>query len=130
MTTDDAELSAVVACRPAGGRRIAAPTSDDLDELLPDPQRCEAVRRTFARLGFGTTAPVAGSFSITAPRHHFAAVFSSVDPVRFSDQWLATATDAERELPLEDLTLVLGDLVGDVQAVFFTGPPAFGPGNP
>jgi hypothetical protein len=130
VTEGEAALSAVVVCRPVGGRAVAAPTSADLDELLPDTARCDAVRRAFAALGFGTTAPVAGSFSISAPRRHFVAVFAGVDPGRFSDHWLATASDDERQLPLEDVAAVLGDLAGDVQAAFFTGPPDFGPGNP
>lgn len=104
---DDTVLSAVVA-----GRRL------------------EAVQRHFAGLGFQTTPPMAGSFSITAPRRRFVEVFDAVDPDRFGDTWLSTRPAADLELPLDRLGDVLGDHADAVDAIFFTPTPDFGPDNP
>ena len=125
----DAPLSATVLCRRPGAPP-GPPTAASLAEVVPDPAPVEALRRRFAEAGFATTEPVAGTFSITAPRQRWTTAFAAVDPDRFDDDRLARGTDADRELGPDAVAAAVGPVEGLDVVVAFSAPPDFGPGAP
>lgn len=123
-------LSASVTLAPMIRQGAPPPTSADVSSRLPDTTQVEAIRRAFEELGFGVGDAYAATFSITAERSVFEQVFSSWPKQRFSQEWLATASEDDLELPVGDVRDRLGDLVDSVAAIYFTARPDFGPGNP
>jgi len=109
---EDTTLSALVVLRPGPHRTLGdrGPiTVETIQEYLPSEEAVAATQRAFEDLGFEVSPAVGPSFSITAPRSRFMAVFDTTDTL---------------ELPLDRLP---ADAREHVQAVTFTPPPDFGP---
>jgi hypothetical protein len=104
-------------------------TSANIAGAFPDDEQVDAVRAVFALLGFDVADAFAGSFAIVGSAQLFDTVFPSA-AAQYGMRSCAQLHEFEAELPLSDLVDALGNRSGSVQAVVFTAPPAFGPGNP
>ena len=104
-------------------------TSANIAGAFPDDEQMDAVREVFARLGFDVADAFAGSFAIVGSAQLFDTVFPSA-AAQYGVRSCAQLHDFEVELPLSDLVDALGNRWDSVEAVVFTAPPAFGPGNP
>lgn len=128
---DDRVLSASVAMQPVVDMNAGIPaTSTEVAYRLPTPAAVERIQTAFREIGFEVGAEYAGTFSITGARSLFERVFSSWPTDRFSEAALAEASETELELPTSDVADALGDDAEEVQAVFFTAVPEFGPFDP
>jgi hypothetical protein len=104
------ELSAQVVLRTPAGVDLVA---EQIDRWRPSADDVERVVKYFRDAGF-TAGPMVGiSLSITAPEATFQGVFGVKRP--------------PREFPLGKLP---ADVRSLLQAVVFSEPPDFGPGNP
>ncbi len=113
------------------GTAAEAPISASV--VLNDPGDGGALARAcagLASLGFDTSLPYAGSFSITGTPTLFAQAFPSLEADRFDPGFLSSAPGGELELPVADLASPLPEVAPEIAAVFFTEVPDFGPGNP
>lgn len=81
------------------------------------------LRVRFSNLGFDTTEPIAGSFSITAPRHRFEKVFDTLDPSWFDGPG---GQGGELVIDPDSVAAAVGHRC-DHCSVFFTAAPDFGP---
>jgi hypothetical protein len=123
-------LSAQVVLKAASGKSPAgqAITSENIREYLPSQESVRIARSALTEAGFEVGNVVANSFSITAPAATFEKVFGARirrDPQR------GAVTEAGQagalELPLKKLER---EVAGVIEAVTFSPPPDFGPGNP
>jgi hypothetical protein len=128
----DPTISALVVLRPASGRTLdgqEAITAESVAEFEPDAAASAQTEAYFRKRGFEVDQPVGISFSITGPRSLFESTFGEQIVTEQSGGVLSSARPASGglELPVEHLPAAV---VRAVQAVTFTPPPAFGPGNP
>jgi hypothetical protein len=122
-------LSAQVVLKAASGKSPAgqAITSENIREYLPSQESIRIARSALTEAGFEVGNVVANSFSITAPTATFEKVFGARirrDPQRGVTE---AGQGGTLELPLKKLGR---DVAGVIEAVTFSPPPDFGPGNP
>jgi hypothetical protein len=118
--------------RPAGGRDIdgrEAITASSVAAFQPDAAAVAEAQAFFRARGFDLEQPVGISFSITGPRSLFESTFGERLDTEQEGGVVQSARPSRGglELPLERLPATVARAV---QAVTFTPPPAFGPGNP
>ena len=104
-------------------------TSANIAGAFLKDEQVDAVREVFARLGFDVASAFAGSFAIVGSAQLFDSVFPSA-AAQYGVRSCAQLNEFEVELPLSDVVDALGTRWDSVEAVAFTAPPAFGPGNP
>ena len=117
-------MKAVSGKSPAG----QAITSENIREYLPSQEQIRIARSALTEAGFEVGNVVANSFSITAPAATFEKVFGARirrDPQRGAVKEAGQA--GTLELPLKKLER---EVAGVIEAVTFSPPPDFGPGNP
>jgi hypothetical protein len=124
-------LSALVVLRPKDGRSLTgteAITSDTVDRYRPSPEGASRAAGYFRDAGFEVSEVGGISFSITGPRSLFEERFGErLEPRREGGVDSVRTEGGSLELSLDRLP---PDVAGHVQAVTFTPPPDFGPGNP
>jgi hypothetical protein len=123
-------LSALVVLRPKGGRLTGdeAITSDTVDRYRPSPEAASRVAGYFQGAGFEVSDVAGISFSITGPQPLFEERFGERLERRREGGVESVRTEKGRlELSLDRIP---PEVAGHVQAVTFTPPPDFGPGNP
>lgn len=128
---DKQKLSAQVILKPAGGQSQFSTeriTSENVHLMMPSAEDFTKARRYFADLGFEIDAGFANSFSITGDRKLFEKTFETKISQNEKRAVKAhTEKDEESsELPLKKFP---GEIKKIVEAVTFTEPPDFGPGN-
>jgi hypothetical protein len=124
-------LSALVVLLPKDGGRFTgteAITSETVDRYQPSPEGAARAAAYFREAGFEVSEVGGISFSITGPRSLFEERFGErLEPRREGGIDSVRTEGGRLELPLHRLPSVV---TGHVQAVTFTPPPDFGPGNP
>jgi hypothetical protein len=122
----DAQLSAIVVLRPAGGDVASEDiTAENADRLQPDPAVAEAAQAYFRNIGFDVGPLVALSFAVSGSQPLFESVFAT--PLVVEGEGTVTTArseDEQLELPLDRLP---PEIAPAVRAVAFTPPPDFGP---
>jgi hypothetical protein len=125
------QLSALVVLRPKDGRRLTgseAITSETVDRYRPSPEGASRAAAYFRDAGFEVSELGGISFSITGHRSLFEERFGErLEPRREGGVDSVRTEGGRLELPLDRLP---PEVAGHVQAVTFTPPPDFGPGNP
>jgi subtilase family serine protease len=118
-------ISAQVSLKPKSGKMPHSEniTSENLGSFLPDATRANQARAHFESLGFEVGALVGNSFSITAPRKNFEQHFHT--KILRNNQF-ASLENGSLELPIADLP---AEVKTTINAVSFSKPPDFGPGN-
>jgi hypothetical protein len=118
-------ISAQVSLKPKSGRmpKPESITSENLESFLPDAQRASQTRARFESLGFEVGALVGNSFSISAPAKKFEQHFQT--KILHTNQH-ASLEDGSLELPVAGLP---DEMKVNIDAVSFSKPPDFGPGN-
>jgi hypothetical protein len=128
---DTQKLSAQVILRPEGGKESPSPeriTSENVHQLMPSGKDFEKARNYFADLGFEVAAGFANSFSITGDAKLFEKAFRAKLTTGEKQAVKASGEDQTEssQLPLGALP---GDMKNIIEAITFTEPPDFGPGN-
>jgi hypothetical protein len=125
------QISAQVVLRPADGRELTGHeviTSETVERYRPSPEAVSQVAEFLRAAGFQVSEEVGISFSITGPRPLFERLFGmGLEHRRRSGIDTVQTPAGGLELPLDRLP---PDVARFVQAVTFTPPPDFGPGNP
>jgi subtilase family serine protease len=118
-------ISAQVVLKPKSGTmsKPESITSENLESFLPDATRASQTREHFESLGFEVGALVGNSFSITASRKKFEQHFHT--KILHNNQF-TSLEDGSLELPIADLP---DEVKAIIDAVSFSTPPDFGPGN-
>ncbi len=118
-------ISAQVRLKPKSGimPKPESITSENLESFLPDTTRASQIRAHFESLGFEVGALVGNSFSITATAKKFERQFHT--KILHTNQ-SASLEDSSLELPIADLP---DEVKATIDAVSFSKPPDFGPGN-
>jgi hypothetical protein len=122
--TLDPVISAIVVMRPRSGPLTGyeAITAETVGAYVPEPGDVQRIVNFFTAAGFGVGPMVGLSFSITAPRSRFAAIFGVAQG---GADWTGGAgVSTGLELPLAALPPDVRDLL---ESVAFTPPPDFGP---
>ncbi|HEX2296551.1 MAG TPA: hypothetical protein VHN37_14750 [Actinomycetota bacterium] len=100
-------------------------TAANIERFAPDAGAIESAQAFFRERGFDVGPVVGISFAITAPLDRFRATFPDVET---RQRRALDRPDAQEEtLGLESLP---DDVARGIEAVTFTAPPEFGPGNP
>jgi hypothetical protein len=124
-------LSAQVVLRPKDGGELTgdeAITSDTVERYLPSPEAASRVAGYLQGAGFEVSDVAGISFSITGPQALFEERFGDRLERRRERGVESVRTENGRlELSLDRLP---PEVARHVQAVTFTPPPDFGPGNP
>lgn len=126
------KLSAQVIVRPAGGKSDIAPeniTSENVHRIMPAPAELEKVKIFFQDSGFEVGSGFANSFSITGEKKLFEKIFETKISTNENQAVKSRGGDSENETSELSLTKLPGDIKKIVEAVTFTEPPDFGPGN-
>ncbi len=125
------ELSAQVILKPAAGKSSILPeniTSENVEQIMPSAEDFKNAQKFFADSGFEVDAGFANSFSITGEKKLFEKTFETK-----ISQNEKQAVKARGENHPESSELPVGNLPNDikkiVEAITFTEPPDFGPGN-
>ncbi len=118
-------ISAQVSLKPKSGTmpKPESITSENLDSFLPDATRASQTRAHFENLGFKVGALVGNSFSITASAKKFEQQFHT--KILHTNQF-ASLKNGSLELPVAHLS---DEVKATIDAVSFSAPPDFGPGN-
>ena len=128
---EDIRISALVVLRPENDRATSGQiTSEVVGSYMPARAAVEATTSFFAERGFDVSDVVAISFSITASRSLFEDLFGQevqVERRRGGELSSVRLTSGSLEFSLSALPK---DISRNLQAVTFTPPPDFGPGNP
>ncbi len=124
-------LSAQVILKPAGGKSSIPPeniTSENVNQIMPSAEDFKNAQKFFADSGFEVDAAFASSFSITGDKKLFEKTLDTKISQNENQAVKARGkNDAETsELPLANLP---NELKKTVEAITFTEPPDFGPGN-
>lgn len=131
VVKEDVRISALVVLRPENDDAGSGPiTSEVVDAYLPLQATVEAATSFFARRGFDVSDAVAISFSITGPRSLFEKLFGQkleIERRRGGEPGSVRLESGSLEFNLSALPQ---DISRNLQAVTFTPPPDFGPGNP
>ena len=132
MKDKDQILSAQVVLRSATGARPdgqALITSENIRDYLPTDETVTRAQRAFKALGFEIGPMVGNSFSITAPASTIEQVFKTKirrEGTRGGVKASESKGSGSYELPVSQLP---SEIARDVEAVTFSPPPDFGPGN-
>jgi subtilase family serine protease len=118
-------ISAQVSLKPKSGimPKPESITSENLESFQPDATRASQTRAHFESLGFEVGVLVGNSFSISATPSRFEQHFHT--KILHTKQF-ASLEDGSLELPVAHLP---DELKSTVNAVSFSAPPDFGPGN-
>ena len=118
-------ISAQVSLKPKAGTmpKPESITSANLESFLPDATRASQARAHFESLGFEVGALVGNSFSISAAPKKFERQFHT--KILHTNQF-ASLEDGSLELPIAQLS---DEVKATIDAVSFSKPPDFGPGN-
>ena len=118
-------ISAQVSLKPKSGimPKPENVTSANLESFLPDATRASQTRAHFESLGFEVGALVGNSFSISAPAKKFERQFHT--KILHTNQF-ASLEDGSLELPIAQFS---DEVKAIIDAVSFSKPPDFGPGN-
>ncbi len=118
-------ISAQVILKPKSGTmpKPESVTSENLESFLPDKTRASQTRAHFESLGFEVGALVGNSFSISATPKKFEQHFQT--KILHTKQF-ASLQDGSLELPVAHLP---DEVKTTINAVSFSAPPDFGPGN-
>ena len=124
-------VSAQVILLSASGKSVTgqeAITAENVQDFMPSRESFATAARSFQEAGFEVSAPGPTGFSITAPADLFEKFFKTRLRREESGAVKAQRKDESTafELPLRALPRELAQLV---EAVTFTPPPDFGPGN-
>jgi hypothetical protein len=131
VVNEDIRLSALVVLRPANDRAGSGPiTSEVVGFFMPSRAAVEATTSFFSERGFDVSDVVAISFSITGSRSLFEDLFGQrVQVERRRGGELASVRLESGSLEFS-LSALPKNISRNLQAVTFTPPPDFGPGNP
>jgi hypothetical protein len=131
VVNDETSISALVVLRPENDNAGSGPiTSDVVRSYMPSRTDVEAATSFFAKQGFDVDDVVAISFSITGPRSLFEKLFSQkleIERRRGGEPRSVRIDSGALEFNLSALPQ---NISRKLQAVTFTPPPDFGPGNP
>lgn len=123
------KLSAQVILHPASGKRSLSPeqiTSENVAEIMPSDEDLKKAKQYFSGEGFEVDAGFANSFSISGDKKLFEKTFET-EITKDENNAVKSKSDAETsELPAGKLP---NDVKKIVEAVTFTEPPDYGPGN-
>ena len=128
---DKQTLSAQVVLKPADGKSSIPPeniTSENVNQIMPSAEDFKEAKKFFADSGFEVDAGFANSFSITGDKKLFEKTFETKISQNENQAVKARGeNDAETsELPLGNLPKEIKKIV---EAITFSEPPDFGPGN-
>ena len=128
---EETRISALVVLRPESNDAGSGPiTSDVVRSYMPSRMDVEAATSFFAKQGFDVDDVVAISFSITGPRSLFEKLFGQkleIERRRGGEPRSVRIDSGALEFNLSALPQ---NISRRLQAVTFTPPPDFGPGNP
>ena len=128
---EDTRISALVVLRPEKDDAGSGPiTSEVVGSYMPSRAAVEAATSFFAKHGFDVDDAVAISFSITGPRSLFEKLFGQKLEIERSRGGEPRSVRIDSGSLEFDLSALPQNISRNLQAVTFTPPPDFGPGNP
>lgn len=125
------KLSAQVVVRPASGKRSLSPeriTSENVAEIMPSDEDLRKAKQYFSDEGFEVDAGFANSFSITGDKKLFEKTFET-KITKDEDENDAVKSKSKPETSELSASKLPGDVKRIVEAISFTEPPDYGPGN-
>jgi hypothetical protein len=131
VVNENTRISALVVLRPENDDAGSGPiTSEVVGSYMPSRAAVEASTSFFAQQGFDVSDVVAISFSITGHRSLFEKLFGQKLEIELRRGGEPRSVRLDSGALEFDLSALPQNISRKLQAVTFTPPPDFGPGNP
>jgi len=131
VLNEDIRISALVVLRPENDHADSEPiTSEVVGSYMPARAAVGATTSFFAEQGFEVSDVVAISFSITGSRSRFENLFGQKLNIERRRGGELSSVRLESGSLEFNLSALPRNISRNLQAVTFTPPPDFGPGNP